>query len=379
VFLEATSPCGAYNRYMTKNVLPAVHRSLSVWCFALALVTLGTACQSKPAAPPVSADAWAVVNGHEITRDAVEKAYRRNAQASQTLSEEETAAAKLALLDELIVQELLLTKAQELKIEVPATELDAAYLEARKNIPDDAFNRELAQRNLTAADMREGLRRDMLVQKLLEREVGAKVTVTDQDVTTFFEANRAQFNRTEDAYRVAQIVITPVRDAQTANRTGTDATTPQEAAAKLQMVMERLKSGAPFGDVAADFSEDPASAPRGGDLGFVPLSALQKAPPQLRDAVLKGTPGSARVLSANGGFTVVVVMGKDAAGQKDPSMPEVKTAISQALRDRREQLLRPAFLASIRNEAVVVNVIAKRLVESQGKMPSLAPAAPGTK
>jgi peptidyl-prolyl cis-trans isomerase SurA len=379
VFLEATSPCGAYNGYMTKNVLPAVHRSLSVWCFALALVTLGTACQSKPAAPPVSADAWAVVNGHEITRDAVEKAYRRNAQASQTLSEEETAAAKLALLDELIVQELLLTKAQELKIEVPATELDAAYLEARKNIPDDAFNRELAQRNLTAADMREGLRRDMLVQKLLEREVGAKVTVTDQDVTTFFEANRAQFNRTEDAYRVAQIVITPVRDAQTANRTGTDATTPQEAAAKLQMVMERLKSGAPFGDVAADFSEDPASAPRGGDLGFVPLSALQKAPPQLRDAVLKGTPGSARVLSANGGFTVVVVMGKDAAGQKDPSMPEVKTAISQALRDRREQLLRPAFLASIRNEAVVVNVIAKRLVESQGKMPSLAPAAPGTK
>ena len=76
---------------------------------------------------------------------------------------------------------------------------------------------------------------------------------------------------------------------------------------------------------------------------------------------------------------MVVVVGKDAAGQKDPSMPEVKAAITQALRDRREQLLRAAFLGAIRNDAVVVNLIAKRLVESQGKMPSLAPAAPGTK
>jgi hypothetical protein len=60
-------------------------------------------------------------------------------------------------------------------------------------------------------------------------------------------------------------------------------------------------------------------------------------------------------------------------------MPEVKDAITQGLRTRREQLLRSAFLGAIRNDAVVVNLIAKRLVESQGKMPSVAPAAPGTK
>ena len=262
---------------------------------------------------------------------------------------------------------------------MPDSDLDAAYLEARKNIPDDAFQRELARRNVTAGDMREALRRDLLVQKLFEREIASKVTVTDQDVTAFYEANRAQFNRTEDAYRIAQIVITPVRDAQTANRTGSDATTPQEAAAKLQMVMERLKAGTAFGDVAADFSEDPDSAPRGGDLGFVPLSALQKAPPPLRDAVLKVSSGAARVVNINGAYTVVTVVGKDAAGQKHPGMPEVKAAITQALRDRRQQLLRAAFLGSIRNDAVVVNLIAKRLLESQGRMPALNPPAPGTK
>ena len=362
------------------NPMPtSVLRSRPSLLLALILAALGGACQSKPAAPPVSAGAWALVNGHEITRDSVEKAYRLNPPDSPAASEEEATAAKLALLDELIVKELLLAKAQELKIELPNTELDAAYVEARKNIPDETFTQELARRNVTAGDMREGLRRDMLAQKVFEREVASKVTVTDQDVTAFFEANRAQFNRTEDAYRIAQIVITPVRDARVANRTNSDATTPQEAAAKTQTVMERLKAGAQFGDVAADLSEDAETAPRGGDLGFVPLSALQQAPPQLRDAVLKGKIGSARLLNVNGAYTVMVVLAKDPAGQKDLSMPEVKQAITEGLRSRREQLLRTAFLGALRNGAVVENLIAKRLLESQGKMPGVAPAAPGTK
>ena len=364
---------------MMNTLLTPVRPSRLMILLMLALAGAGGACQSKPAAPPVSANAWAVVNGREITRDDVEKAYQRIQQNSQAPSEEEAAVAKLEVLDQIIVQDLLLTKARELKIELPDTELDAAYVEARKNIPDDAFAQELAKRNLTVADMREGLRRDLLVQKLLDKEVTSKVTVTDQDVTAFFEANRAQFNRTEDAYRIAQIAITPVREARIANRTGNDAGTPQEAAAKVQMVMDRLKAGASFSELAADFSEDPESAPRGGDLGFVPLSALNQAPPQLRDAVLKGTPGSAKVVGANGAYTVVLLVAKDTAGQKDPSMPEVKQAITQALRNRREGLLRAAYLGSIRNDAVVVNLIAKRLVETQGKMPSVTPAAPGTK
>ena len=43
--------------------------------------------------------------------------------------------------------------------------------------------------------------------------------------------------------------------------------------------MEKLKAGASFADLAANYSEDPQTAPRGGDLGFVPASALSKGPP----------------------------------------------------------------------------------------------------
>lgn len=334
---------------------------------------------ASPAARAASANAWAVVNDTEITRDDVEKAYRRVGSQAPNPSDEEVLTTKLSLLNELIVQELLLAKARELKIEVPETELDTAFAEAKKNIPDETFQKELASRNLTAAEMRDGLRRDLVAQKVFEREVMAKINVTDADVAAFFEANKAQFNRTEDAYHVAQIAITPVREPQIANRTGDDASTPQEADAKARMLMERLKAGTPFRELAADFSEDPESAPRGGDLGFMPISALRQAPPQLRDAVLKTKPGNATLVSVGGGHTIVLVVAFDTAGQKDPKMPAVKESITATLRGRREQLMRAAYLSALRNNAAIVNVLAQRLLETNGKMPSLAPAAPGAK
>jgi peptidyl-prolyl cis-trans isomerase SurA len=351
--------------------------------FVLALAGVAGACQSQqpaaapPPPPPVSADVWAVVDGREIRREEVEKAFRRTVPQNQPISEEEALTAKLNLLDQLIVEDIMMAKARELNIQLPDTELDTAYNEGRKNIPEDAFNKELAARNLTAADMREGVRRELLAQKVIEREVGSKVTVTDQDITDFFQANKAQFNLAEDAYRIAQIVITPTRDADLNNRTGDDATTPQAAATKAQMIMERLKQGTPFQELAMDYSEEPQSAMRGGDVGLVSVSALRQAPPQLRDAVTKAAPGTASVVSMDGGHTIVLPLGKETAGQRDPSMPAVREQITAALRERREQLLRTAYLQAIRDKANVVNHVAQRLVDSQGKTtaPTLAPAA----
>jgi peptidyl-prolyl cis-trans isomerase SurA len=347
------------------------YRPLFVVLIALAAAGFGAACRSTPATPEptISADTWAVVDGQTITRDEVEKAYRRMADVSQPPSDEEVLTAKLSLLNDLIVQEILLAKAGALKIELPESELETAYTEATSNIPGEAFQQELTRRNLTAADMREGLRRELLTQKVIEQEVGSKIAVTDQEVTDFFNANRAQFNLPEDAYHVAQIVVTPVREPQLANRTGDDATTPQAATAKVGMLMERLKAGASFRDVAMDYSEDPESAPRGGDLGLVPVSALKQAPPALRDAVLKAEPGTVNVVSSGGAHTIVLVVAHQAAGQRDLSMPEVRENITETLRARKEQLLRAAYLTAVRSDAEVVNYLARRLVESQGKMP----------
>ena len=345
------------------------HRHRAVVVALVSAAFIGACRSSTPAtsAPAVSADTWATVDGREITRDEVEKAFRRVGDNAQPLSTEESMAAKLGLLDDLIMEEILLARAEALKVVVSDTELDTAYNEARKNITEQAFQQELTKRSLTTADMRDGLRRDLLTKKVLDQEVVSKVTVAEQEIIDFFNANRAQFNLPEEAFHLAQIVITPVRDQQLTNRTGDDATTPQAATAKVSMLMERLKGGAPFSELARDYSEDPESAPRGGDLGLVPLSAVKQAPPALREATLQVPIGSARVVSDGASHTIVFKVAQEPAGQRDLSTPNVRERITQGLRARKEQLLRTAYLAAARSDADVVNYAARRVLEAQGK------------
>jgi peptidyl-prolyl cis-trans isomerase SurA len=347
---------------------------------AVVMSSLAAGCGPRqPAAPPPpSADAWAVVDGREITGTAVEKAYRRTVQGAAP-SNEEAMNAKLTLLNEMIVQDILVNRATGLKVEVPEADVDKAFNDAKKDIPDDAFQQELTKRNLTAADMREGLKRELIAQKVIQREVTEKVVVTDAEIAAFYEANRAQFNLPEDAYHIAQIVITPVREQQQVNRTGDDAASPEAAARKAQGLMERLKQGAQFSQLAADFSEDPQSAQRGGDMGLVPASALRQVPPALRDAVLKATPGTVNVVSSGTGVhTLVLLVAQEKAGQRDLGSPGVRDRITGTLRTSREQLLRTAYLSAARSEAKINNVIAKKVLETPGTLPSLGLKAPGT-
>ena len=117
-----------------------------------------------------------------------------------------------------------------------------------------------------------------------------------------------------------------------------------------------------------DYSEDPESAPRGGDLGLIPVSALKQAPPELRDAVIGRQPGNARVATSNGVHTIVLVVAHEQAGERTLSTPGVKDAIMQTLKGRKEQLLRTAYLSAARGDAAVVNHVARRVVDSQGKV-----------
>lgn len=334
----------------------------------LTLAVISGACSRDAGQPQtVSADTWATVDGRTITRDSVEKTLRRTQDPAAKPSLEEAMTIKLSILNEMILEDILLAKAMALKVEVPASELDAAFAERKKNISEAAFEEELKKRNLSAADMRDGLHRELLAKKLLDQEVVAKVAVSDQEVNDFFTANRAQFTIAEESYRLAQIVITPERGAQPANRTGNDATTPQEAAFKARMVMERLKAGTPFADVAMDYSEDPESVQRGGDLGLVPMSALKQAPEPLRKAVIGQKPGTVNLVTSGGVHTIVAVIAHEQPGERGLSTPGVREGIVETLKARKEQLLRTAYLSHARSGAEVVNHAARRVVEGQGK------------
>ena len=359
------------------SMTPACHErrrgTRAFWLpLVLALAGCAGAChQGSQAAPPADSTVWAVVDGREIRVDDVEKAYRRASDPNAHISTTEATAQKLNLLDQLITQSILEARAAELKIDVPAADIDNAYNAQKKGMPDEAFNQALLSRTITAADLRESLRHDLLAQKVIDHEVTSKISVTDQDINDYFNANRAQFNLPEDSFHLTQIIVTPAKDAGLNNRTGDDATTPQAAEAKVRMIMDRLKAGTPFSELAMDYSEEPESTPRGGDVGLVPMSALQKAPPPLRDAVLKLQPGAVAAVAMEGGYTLVGLIAKLPAGQRNPTMPDVRDGITQTLKSQREQLLREAYLEAARNRAHVTNYAAQRIVDSLGK-----PAAP---
>ena len=228
----------------------------------------------------------------------VDKAYQRTRDVSQPASEEETLAAKLSLLDDLILQDILLAKAKTLNLEVAQTDLDTAYNNAKKNMTDDAFQQELTRRGLNVADMREGLRRELMTQKLIAQEVGSKVTVTDQEVADAFNANRAQFNVAEESYRLAQIVVTPGREPQVGQHdrrrrhdsaTGCRESPDADGALESRRVVSRSRHQL-FGGSAV------CAARRG--LGARADSRLNQAPPPLRNAVIGKEPGAVNVAAA---------------------------------------------------------------------------------
>jgi len=344
------------------------------------LTALACAAGCKQQAPPAP-DVWATVNGKEIKRDEVEKYYRSRVNPEgQEPSQEEALSLKLNILDELVNNEILLERARKQALEASDGEVEDKFTEFKSPYTEDEFQRQLKDRRVTVDDLKRDLRRQLSIQKLINREVVAKISITDQDVADFYEQNRAQFNVAEPQYRIAQIVVTPRKDPQVRNRKNDDATTEAEARRKCAVLMDRLNNGADFAQLAMDYSEDPVTAATGGDLGYVPESALSQSDPALKKAVLALRPGQiSGVITLRDSYRILKLIAREAPGQRDLADPQVQQSIRDALRNRKEQLLRAAYLATARDDTKVVNYLARQVVESAGKLPGVAkpPTAPG--
>jgi hypothetical protein len=89
---------------------------------------------------------------------------------------------------------------------------------------------------------------------------------------------------------------------------------------------------------------------------------LNQAPPVLRDAVLKSAPGSVKLVSDGGAHSLVLLVAKEEAGQRDLTMPGVKDGIMTNMRNQRTALLRTAYLTAARADAQVTNYLARQIV-----------------
>jgi peptidyl-prolyl cis-trans isomerase SurA len=334
-----------------------------------------------------------MVNGIEIKRDEVEKYYRSQVNPEgQEPSQEEALSLKLNVIEQLVNNEILLERAKKLNLEASDGEVEDKFTELKSPFTEEEFQRQLRSRGMGVDDLKRDLRRQLSIQKLLNREVAAKISITDQEVTDFYNANHNQFNVAEPQFRISQIVITPRKDPQIRNRKNDDATNEAEAERKAKMLMDKLNSGADFAQLAMDYSEDPNTAATGGDLGYIPESALNQSDPALKHTVLFMKPGQvSQPVLLKDSIRILKLVAREAAGLRGVNDPQVRQTIRDTLRNRKEQLLRNAYLAVARDEAHVTNFLAQQVVEAAGKLPDAArstlppppvpavkPAAPST-
>ena len=322
-------------------------------------------CGHKP-----PANVAAEVNGHPITNAELEKAYQSNyAQQAEGASEDQIMAQKLDVLGSLITNEIMLRRAEKLGLNAVDSDVDAEIAKMRSPYTTkEEFDKQLAERHLTLADLKAQVRSKLTVDKLVNKEITSKITITDADVKNFYEANKASFNLTEPAVHMAQILVTPFPDPNVRNLKNSKAQNEKDATLKIQDILSRLKRNEDFAMLAQNYSEEPTSAPSGGDMGFVKESDLEKANPELRKMVLSlPNNGVSPIVRTQEGFRIFKVISKESAGQRELNDPRVQQSIRETLINSKDNLLRTAYYETTRNGAVIENYLARSIVENAGK------------
>ncbi len=324
-----------------------------------------------------SADVVANVNGKPIYAKDVQSYYENWLTPNQpTPSKEQAAIVRLGIVRELIDEEILAQRAAKLNLTATDEEVDAQINEMKAPFTQEQFNQQLVQKHLTLNDLRRDIRRAKTTEKLFNKEINSKINITDEDISSYYNAHKADYDINEPQYHLAQIVVTtspepPGQTSGVGNLQNSKATNDAEAKKKIDMLHNRLQSGEDFGTLAANFSERPDNASSGGDMGVLSDTQLKTdmsvynavsklAPGQITDVLPVVDPATHKTL----GYAIYRLLDKEAAGQRELSDPRVQQSIRQQLRETRAQLLKNAYIEVLRDRARVDNYYAENIFKN---------------
>jgi peptidyl-prolyl cis-trans isomerase SurA len=310
---------------------------------------------------------WAEVDGKPIYREQVERHYRnRTSAASDTDNREQELSFMLNILDELISNQVLLAHAAHARVTVSEAEVDDRIAQLRAPYTEEEFQKRLGDQGMTLQDLREEVRNSLIINKLINKDIQSRINVSDAEIRAYYERNKSNYSVPETEYHLAQIEVTPERDPQVRNLKNDDASSPVAAERKIQALYARLRSGEDFAAVAQNYSEDPRTAPGGGDMGFIPASSLDSSPALKKAVTSLSVGGLSGIIQSSSGFHIVKLLGIEKPGQHDLSDPQVESAIRRNLMNEKEQLLKAAYIEDLRNRAQVVNYLAQQIVSAGG-------------
>ncbi|HZL25433.1 MAG TPA: SurA N-terminal domain-containing protein, partial [Acidobacteriaceae bacterium] len=148
----------------------------------------------------------ATVNGHAIQTAEVDKVY--NAQLAQNPQQQSPSAdqvdeLRLNILHQLILEEIVEQRAAKLNLTATNEEVDAKLAEMKAPFTEEQFQQRLKDSNHTIDDVKHDLRRSLTIDKLLNKEINSKITVTDADVANYYNAHKSEFDLIENQYHLA--------------------------------------------------------------------------------------------------------------------------------------------------------------------------------
>jgi peptidyl-prolyl cis-trans isomerase SurA len=327
---------------------------------ALLLLTASACRTSHPNAGAV----WAEVDGQPILREQVLKIYRSRVRTGgEAADKEETLSLELNILDELINNQILLSHASHSGITVSEAEVDTKVGQIESPYSREEFDQRLQQRGMKESDFREEVRDSLIVNKLLDKDIVSRISVSEAEIAAYYKQNAGAFNVPETEYHLAQIQVTPHPDGDVRNLKNDDAKTPLAAERKIQALYAQLRAGQDFSTVAQEYSEDPTTSSTGGDMGFIPASGLDSNP-ALKKVVKSLKVGEiSGIIKTKNAYHIIKLLGIEAAGQGNLSDPKVQSSIRQTLMNEKEQLLKAAYIEYLRDGAKIKNYLATQIVE----------------
>ena len=306
---------------------------------ALILILLCSPCQAK-AVPNSSV----MVNGVPITYlDIQQEAAIISAEAQQRnlkWTKKQVLDLGDEILDTLIDRELLYQKAQQRNIKIQPPWVERALLELKAEVGNAAaFDAYLNKIGLDEEQLRERIRKGLIVKRLLHRDVLRQVKVSEAEMQAFFRRNPDFFVR-KDEIRVRQIFI--------AFSDGDDASARTEALLRIQSIQDRLRRGDNFAALALEYSQDPSRA-RGGDLGYLERDQMIES---FADAAFSLEPGQvSNIVETRFGYHLIKMV--DRIPSSRMAYRNARAKIDRTLRHNKEKNAAAAYLAKLRKQAVI--------------------------
>ena len=253
----------------------------------------------------------AAVNGQAISRADFDHKLESSPTAKQVLNQ-------------LVQQSLIDQYARDKKIDVSQADIDKKEVETRAKFPPGQFDQIVKNQGLTEADVQQILRQ----QLILEKAVAPQVHVSDADIKAYFDKNHAVYDKPEQV-RARHILVA---DPKTANE-----------------VLAKLKNGGNWDALAKQYSTDPASKDKGGELG---LFGRGQMVPQFQDAAFGAKVGQiVGPVKSPFGYHIIQVEEKKPAVKG--TLASASDQIRQQLTQQQEQQQYPLFLQQLRSVAKI--------------------------